>query len=146
MSQAPTQREQMAMMNTSGVHTAGAPAHGTVDHPAATTDATYDSSQQNSLRLQKTVLVELKGNMSDFAGQGPTAATWRITEGKHAAVFGMDDMSGTMAEADEGNSMMNASLAAATNSLKCATILKVARPPPLPMQTISRCTRDPGGA
>ena len=65
---------------------------------------------------------------------GQTAATWKPVEGKHAAIFGMQDVSGTSSCSPDdmlsseggggGNMLLNADLAAANNALRNVTITK----------------------
>ena len=57
---------------------------------------------------------------------GPTAATWRPVEGKHAAIFGTDDSGTTMMDSNMNSGELNidADLSATTNALRNATITK----------------------
>lgn len=102
--------KDVTMAETSGEMEEGIPGSGTV-------------------RLSKTLAVEIKGTLNGFSIMGPEAATWKPVQGKHASIFGMDDgssMPATLqASSNQPSSMMlSADLSAATASLKNATILK----------------------
>jgi hypothetical protein len=66
--------------------------------------------------------------MNAFSMMGPNAATWKPVEGKHASIFGTEDSIGvddaTSSNSTSSSMMLNADLAAATNSLRNVTITK----------------------
>jgi hypothetical protein len=66
--------------------------------------------------------------MNAFSVMGPNAATWKPVEGKPASIFGMEDTIGMSSSASDdvanGSMMLNADLAAASNSLRNVTITK----------------------
>lgn len=76
---------------------------------------------------------KIQGTMNAFSVMGPNSATWKPVDGKVASIFGMEDTIGMSSSAfgatdDGGNGsssmMLNADLAAATNSLRNVTITK----------------------
>jgi hypothetical protein len=76
----------------------------------------------------KIVTFFFQGTMNAFSIMGPHAATWKPVDGKHASIFGtedsigMDDPSSTTTSSS--SMMLNADLAAATNSLRNVTITR----------------------
>jgi hypothetical protein len=78
----------------------------------------------------------MQGTMNAFSVMGPNAASWKPVEGKTATIFGVDDSFGGISTGSDafngsssmngagGSMLLNADLAAATNSLRNVTITK----------------------
>lgn len=78
----------------------------------------------NGVRKQTQILaVEIKGCMNGFHLIGPDAATWRPVEGKHAQIFGLENMPGMAAEAN-GSDMVNPSTSLRNVNITKATLLQ----------------------
>ena len=65
--------------------------------PGTTAGAVVNSdAAPRTVRMNKTIHVEIKGSLSQFSLMGPTAATWKPVQGKQISMFGSEDISGAL--------------------------------------------------